>query len=174
MPYLLIMLGVIARVLPHTWNFAPMGAIGLYAGAQLKLRTALLVPLVTLFIGDLIIRAYGPNEGFVYSLTEMSFVYLGFLAGPLVGRFLLARRRSIPRFGAAVFSAATLHFLISNIGSWLTLYPQTFDGLVQCYVLALPFYGATLLGDAIYAAIFFGCHELVQRYRTASTDAAGA
>ena len=76
--------------------------------------------LISLFIGDLILGFYG--------LTEMAFVYLGFLAGPLLGRFLLARRRSVPRLGAAVFIAATVHFAVSNIGAWLTLYPQTLQG----------------------------------------------
>lgn len=162
MPYLLIVLGVLARVLPHTWNFAPIGGIGLYAGAYFKPRIAWAIPIVALFIGDLFLGFYG--------LREMAFTYLGFLAGPLVGRFLLARRRSLPRFGAAVFIAATVHFAVSNIGAWLTLYPQTLQGLIECYVLALPFYGATLLGDAIFASIFFGCHELAQRLRD-RTDA---
>lgn len=164
MPYLLVALGVIARVVPHAWNFAPMGGIGLYAGAYFNPRVALLVPLLTLLIGDIFLGFYGA--------TEMVFTYIGFLAGPLVGRLLLARRRSIPRFGSAVFIAATLHFVVSNIGSWLTLYPQTLQGLIDCYVLALPFYPATLLGDAIYAGIFFGCHELVQRYRAQSAGTA--
>lgn len=166
MPYLLVALGVIARILPHTWNFAPLGGIGLYAGAYFNPRISWAVPLVALFIGDLFL-------GF-YSLTEMAFAYLGFLAGPLIGRALLASRRTIPRFGAAVFIAATVHFAVSNVGSWLTLYPQTLQGLIDCYVLALPFYGATLLGDAIFASILFGCHELARRYIGHSGTPAGA
>lgn len=164
MPYLLVALGVIARVLPHTWNFAPIGGIGLYAGAYFNPRVALVVPLVAVFVGDLFLGFYG--------MTEMVFTYIGFLAGPLVGRWLLAQRRTIPRFGAAVFMAATLHFAISNLGSWLTLYPQTLQGLIECYVLALPFYGATLLGDAIFASVLFGGHEFVQRYREKPGNAA--
>lgn len=166
MPYLLVALGVIARVIPHAWNFAPVGGIGLYAGAYFKPRIAWAIPLVTLFVGDLFL-------GF-YPFTGMFFTYLGFLAGPLVGRWLLAKRRTVLRFGSAVFIAATIHFVVSNIGAWLTLYPRTLEGLVDCYVLALPFYPATLLGDAIYAAIFFGCHELVQRLRRSSGSVARA
>ena len=166
MPYLLIAVGVIARVIPHAWNFTPISGIGLYAGAHLNPRYAWALPLIALLVGDLIL-------GF-YDLTQMVLVYVSFLAAPVVGRILLHRRRTIPRFGAAVFSAATLHFLISNIGSWLALYPQTLDGLIQCYVLALPFYGATLLGDSIFAAIFFGCHEFVERYRRQHSNLASA
>ena len=164
MPYLLIALGVIARVVPHAWNFTPIGAIGLYAGSQFNPRIAWAIPLIALFIGDLVLGFYG--------LTEMAFVYIGFLAGPLLGRILLARRRSLARLGGAVFIAATVHFAISNIGAWLTLYPQTLQGLIECYVLALPFYGATLFGHALYSAILFGCHEFVQRYRNQSETVA--
>lgn len=166
MPFLLVALGVVARVLPHTWNFAPIGGIGLYAGAYFNPRTAWIVPLVALFIGDLFLGFYGA--------TEMVFAYIGFLAGPLVGRFLLAKRRTILRFGSAVFTAATLHFIISNIGSWLTLYPQTLAGLIECYVLALPFYGATLFGDAVFASVFFAGHELLERHRSRVDGAASA
>jgi hypothetical protein len=164
MPYLLVVLGVVARVLPHTWNFVPLGGIGLYAGAYFRPGIAWAVPLVALLIGDLFLGFYG--------LTEMLFTYLGFLAGPLVGRILLSRRRTIPRFGAAVFIAATVHFGVSNIGAWLTLYPQTLQGLIDCYVLAIPFYAATLFGDAVFASILFGCHELAARYKQPSDGVA--
>jgi len=164
-PYLLIAVGIIARVLPHTWNFAPVGGLGLYAGAYFNPRIAWAVPLAVLVVSDLFLGFYGT--------AEMVFTYLGFLAGPLLGRLLLARRRSFMRFGAAVFIAATVHFAVSNIGSWLTLYPQTLQGLIDCYVLALPFYTATLFGDAVFAAILFGCHEFVQRYRDRLEGAAG-
>lgn len=166
MPFFLVILAVIARVLPHTWNFVPLGAIGLYAGAHFNPRWSWAVPLGALLIGDLFLGFYGA--------TGMFFTYLGFLAGPLVGRWLLAKRRSLPRFGGAVFIAATVHFVVSNFGAYLTLYPQTLEGLINCYVLAIPFYQATLLGDFIFAAALFGGHELVQRYRHGTGDAASA
>ena len=157
MQYFLIALGVIARILPHTWNFAPIGGIGLYAGTYFSPRWGWAVPLVAVLIGDLILGFYG--------LTEMLFAYLGLLAGPLVGRWLLARRRTLPRFATAVVIAATVHFVVSNFGSWLTLYPQTLDGLISCYTLAIPFFQSTLIADMIFASALFGGHELVQRYR---------
>ena len=158
MKYLLVAFGVVARVLPHAWNFAPLGGIGLYAGAYFRPRIAFAVPLAALLIGDLFLGFYG--------LTEMAFTYLGLLAGPVVGRLLLARRRSVPRFGAAVVVAATAHFVVSNIGAWLTLYPKTWQGLVDCYVLALPFFRTTLISDVIFAAALIGGHELVKRWRS--------
>lgn len=50
---LLVLLGVVRRVAPHPLNFAPVGAIALFAGATFEnRRSAFLVPLVTMFIGE--------------------------------------------------------------------------------------------------------------------------
>ncbi len=58
--------------------------------------------------------------------------------------------------------SSTVFFVVSNLGVWLGgFYPLTLSGLVECFVLALPFYGAILVGDGFYAAILFGGQEMV-------------
>jgi len=156
MPYLLIVLGSIARLIPHPWNFTPIGAVGLFVGANCRPQTAWTVPIAALLISDAFLGFYHP--------VMMGAVYLGFVLSPLIGRATLRRRRSLPRFGVAVFSAATVFYLISNFGVWLVGYPHTIDGLVECYVRAIPYYGSSLLGNSIYTAILFGVHELVTRH----------
>ena len=154
MPYFLIILGVIARLFPHPWNFTPIGALGLFAGANVGPRVAWLVPLSALLIADLILGFYEP--------MIMLFVYLGFLAGPLLGRLMLSKKRSVARIGGAVFASSTIFFVLSNFGVWVAgYYPHTLAGLVECYVLAIPFYGVLLVGDAFYAGILFGGQEMV-------------
>lgn len=155
MPYLLVVLGVLARLVPHPWNITPVGALGLFAGANCPMRTAWAVPLVTLVLADAVL-------GF-YDWRVMIFVYAGFAAGPFIGRALLGAKRSLVRYGTAVWSSATVFFVVSNFGVWLAFYPQTAAGLVECYVRALPFYGVTLLGDSVYAAILFGSQEWLGR-----------
>ena len=154
MPYFLIVLGVIARLFPHPWNFTPIGALGLFAGANCHRRIAWLVPLCALLIADLMIGFYTP--------IVMACVYIGFLAGPLIGRLLLSRRRSVLRVGGAVVVSSTIFFGLSNFGVWLSgMYPLTLNGLIEAYVLAIPFYGALLVGDAFYATILFGGQEMI-------------
>jgi hypothetical protein len=41
------------------------------------------------------------------------------------------------------------------------MYAKTLTGLVQCYSLALPFYGTSLMGDLVYSALLFGAYQLV-------------
>ena len=59
-------------------------------------------------------------------------------------------------------------YLITNFAEWLVptdpvvlKYPQTAAGLVQCYVMALPFFGYTLLGNLAFSAAFFGADALL-------------
>ena len=154
MPYFLIVLGVIARLVPHASNFTPIGALGLFAGANCRPRIAWLVPLSALLVADLILGFYRP--------ITMVFVYLGFLSGPLIGRWIIAPRRSVRRIGSAVLMSSTVFFVLSNFGVWLGgFYPPTLSGLVECYVFAIPFYGAMLVGDGFYAAVLFGGQEML-------------
>ena len=153
MPYFLIVLGVIARLIPHPWNFTPIGALGLFAGANCRPRIAWLVPLCALLFADFIVGFYNP--------LSMLFVYIGFLCGPLIGRLIISQRRSVGRIGSAVVVSSTVFFLLSNLGVWLSgYYPLTLAGLIECYVLAIPFYSAILVGDALYATILFGGQEI--------------
>jgi hypothetical protein len=91
----------------------------------------------------------------------MLFVYLGFALSAFVGRLLLSEKRSSLNLGGAAFSSATLFFIVSNFGTWLsgTLYPMSLAGLADCYVMAIPFYGNTLLGDLFYVVVLFGLFE---------------
>lgn len=161
MPYLLVVLSVVARLVPHAWNFTPIGAVGLFAGANYRPAVAWGIPVAAVLISDAIVGFYNP--------LIMAFVYLGIAAGPLFGRILLRPRRSALRVGSAVTCSATTFFLVSNFGVWLASFPHTVDGLLECYVRGLPYYGVTLLGTAVYAAILFGGQELTQRVSKRST-----
>ncbi len=154
---LLVMLALIAlvaaaRLLPLPANVAPIGALGLFAGALLPTRLAWLLPIGALLVSDAII-------GF-YALPVMAMVYLGFAAGAIIGRVFLARQQSVPRLAGAVLCSATVFFIVSNFAVWLSYYPSTLAGFIQCYVNAIPFFGRSLLGDALFASLMFGSYAL--------------
>lgn len=158
MPYLLIVLVVVARLLVHPFNFTPVGAIGLFAGSWCSPRIAWAVPLVALFVSDAVNGFYDP--------VVMVFVYLGFLGGPLLGRVLLAKQRTLARYAVAVLAAASIFYLVSNFGMWLSsvsAYPRTLAGLLECYWAGLPYFRMTLLGDLFYGFLLFGAAELLNR-----------
>lgn len=143
------LLVVLARLVPHPLGFTPVGAFGLFAGAHLKPRVSWLVPLVALAIGDFVTG--------LYDWRIMAFVYAGFLGGPLVGHLLLAKTVTVLRVAGGVSLGAVIFFLISNFGVWFVgYYPPTLEGLVQCYIMGLPFLGIALAGDSLYAGLLFG------------------
>ena len=51
-----------------------------------------------------------------------------------------------------------MFFILTNLGVWAfdTLYPKTIGGLMDCYVMAIPFFGNTLLSSLFYSAVLFG------------------
>ena len=161
MPYLLIALTVILRLLPHPFGLTPIGALGLFAGAYCSPKFAWAVPLIALAIGDLLTGGY--------NVIVFVSVYLGFLGGPLLGRLLLKHRRGPANLLIAVFGAAVIFFLVSNFGMWLAdpgqLYPRTLAGLLECYLNGLPYFRITLMGDLVYSAILFGAAKGFRHWR---------
>jgi hypothetical protein len=157
MPYLLIALTIAFRLIPHPFNLVPIGALGLFAGAYCSPKFAWIVPLLALAIGDVLNGGYNP--------VVFLFVYLGFLGGPLIGRLVLARKRNLRRFVTATFAAASIFFVLSNLGIWLAgMYPPTVSGFIECYIMAIPYFGNTLAGDYLYGALLFGGAEIATRY----------
>jgi len=154
--YGLIVLVALARVVPHPWNVAPIGALGLFSGAYIPARWAWALPLIALLLGDVLLGLSHP--------VVMLFVYLGFAGSAVCGRVFLRRRRSASRFGGAIGSAALLFYLLSNFGMWIVYYPHSWAGLIACYVNALPFLLKSLMGDVLYCALLFGSYEAAVRF----------
>jgi hypothetical protein len=150
---LILLVSVIAaaalmRVLPHPPNVSPIAAMALFGGAQLAdRRLAYLVPLSAMLLSDLILGFHG----------QMWLVYGCFAAMVWLGTRIADRQRVLPVVGATLAGSA-FFFLVTNLGVWAFdgLYPRTWDGLVSCYVAALPFLQNSLLGNLCYVALLFG------------------
>jgi len=154
-PALIIGLAVAARLLPHPPNFAPIAAMALFGGAYLSPRYAILVPLLALFLGDLFIGFYSP--------VVMVSVYGSFALVGLIGMWL-RKRKSPGNVVAAALGSSLLFFLITNFAVWAAgAYARDPSGLVQSYVMGLPFLKNTLLGDLFYTVSFFGGYEVAKK-----------
>ena len=152
----------IMRLLPHPYNFTPVAGMALFGGAHFRdVRVAFAVPLFAMFASDLVLA------GTIYdfsALRSMPLVYLAFALTVVLGR-LLGPRSSALRVGSASVGTAVLFYLITNFGVWSrgTLYPMTWEGLVACYVAAIPFLRNAILGNCFYAIVFFGGFRVAQR-----------
>lgn len=153
----IVVSAALSRLLPHVPNVTPITAVALFAGAYFSdRRLAFAVPLAALFLSDIVL-------GFD-RLGETVAVYLSFALVVALGLWV-GHRRSALRVGAAALSASVLFFAITNFAVWAfgTLYPNTWAGLVQCYVAALPFFRHTLAGDLAYTILLFGGFALLER-----------
>ena len=161
----MIILAAVLRIVPHPWNLTPIGAIALFSGAMFRdRRVAFLFPLAALFAGDLFVGLH----------RLIPVVYASFLLSVLIGTWL-ANRRGISRIGGAVFLGALQFFLITNFAAWQLFgtYPHTPSGLAACYIAGLPLFGNTLVGDALYATLFFGVFALAEKFLPALNEPAG-
>ena len=151
----LVLIGAGLRFIPFLPNFAPIGALALFGGVYLTKKTALILPLAALVISDIFIG--------YYELKLMLFVYGSFLLYVILG-FWLKKKKKWYTIGAGAILGAILFFLVTNFAVWVLTpwYPKTFSGIIQCYLMALPFFKNTLFGDLFYASVFFGSYELVK------------
>jgi hypothetical protein len=152
----LIVLAAALRIAPHPWNFTPVGAMALFAGAMLRdRRLAFLFPLLALFAGDV----------FVGFHRLMFVVYASFLVNVVIGLWL-RDRGTIARISLATLLGAIQFFLVTNFAVWqfLSGFPHTASGLLACYIAGIPFFWNTLAGDAFYATLLFGGYALAERF----------
>jgi hypothetical protein len=151
----LILAGATARLLPHPPNFTPLAAIALFGGKQLPKRLSLIIPLLALFLSDLIIG--------LYSWKIMLAVYTGFIISALLG-WLMRKKFSPARLAGLTLASSTTFFLLTNAAVWAfsPIYPNTFQGLMLSYWYGLPFFRNELMGNLFYVTLIFGCFEIVK------------
>jgi hypothetical protein len=162
---LLVVLCVVMRLVPHVSNFSPVAAAALFAGVTLKARwLAIAVPLAAMLVSDAFLGGYG---------WQMMAVIYGALALPaVIGIFARKTHVAFVAIGGALASSV-IFYLATNFAVWAlsTLYTPDFQGLLECYVAALPFLKWTIAGDLFWSVALFGGAALLRR-RTERADAA--
>ena len=156
----LIILSILARLLPHPANVTPVGAVSLVGGAKLSRIWKWTIPFIALLLSDFLL-------GIFFHLRPWSFVtpfiYASFAINILLGSRVGGSHRYL-KLGALSLVGSLQFFCISNFGVWMegTLYAKTFAGLAQCYTMAIPFLGNTMMGDLCWAAGLFTLIEWIQ------------
>jgi hypothetical protein len=156
--------------LQYIWNCTPVGALALFAGARLRSRWGLLVPLVVMALSDLLLVKPLADLGMRAFSRGTPLIYAAFLLYAVFGRTLVGRSFAPLRVGGAAVLGAVQFFLLSNFTVWAfgTTYPRTWAGLLECYAMGIPFYRQgtapfflyTLFGDLFYSGLFFGLYAL--------------
>jgi hypothetical protein len=158
--------GAIMPLIPPQYrpmNFAVFGAVGLFLGARAG-RFSPLISLAIMLGGKLaadLLNYFLMNPGNADYLPMPS-VYGAYLAYPLLGWWLSSlKNHSFLKMLGSAGVGSVCFFLVSNFFSWrdqLLHYPQTLDGLLQAYVMGLPFFSSTLISDLAFSGLLFAAH----------------
>lgn len=160
----LILISIIFRLIPHPPNFTPVTAIALFSAYSFSNKlNAFIVPILGMFISDLFIGLH----------STMWAVYLSLVIIILLG-FSFKKSFSFKRLFFRVSLSSLIFYLITNFAVWLTsgMYNHDLQGLVQCYILGLPFYNTTpveffaysYLGDLTYSYSLFGTYLIADKF----------
>ena len=143
--YCLILLSSIGaliffRFLPHPPNFTPVIAMAFY---------------LPIFFGmwciPFLLLAFAITDFFIgfHSLLVWTWGSLALIS--LISKFSnsILSRLFLSFVGAVIF------YIISNFGVWFSgsLYQYSIEGLIQCYIMALPFFTNTLLSTIIFSLL---------------------
>ena len=146
---LLIGLAVLARLLPHPANFAPVAAVAIFGGAVLPRRLAVITPLLAMVVSDVIIG--------MYDWRIMCTVWACYGVTAYVSNCVL-KKPTVVRGMALTLAASCFFFAVTNFAVWAAsgMYAHTWQGLSDCYYMALPFFRNTILSDGLYVTLLFG------------------
>ena len=150
---LYLIFGILAKILPHPSNITPLTNLYLHAGSKLTKGLAIIVILISTILADVILSYFYDYPIFGYWSL---FTYSGFIIIALLGT-KLARNISLPKLVICVISSSSIFWVWTNFGCWLTMpnYPKNLFGLINCYIMALPFLKNSLLGDLVWSIIVF-------------------
>lgn len=155
-----ILLAALSRVFPHIPNFTPIAAMALFGGAYFSdKRLAFIIPLIAMIMSDVILEV---TTGWGFHNTVV-YVYVAFILTSAMGLYV-RNHNNVQTILAASILSSVLFFVITNFGVWAASGGiGGVTGLGTTYVLGIPFFAPTLLGDIFFNAILFGAFFLAQR-----------
>ena len=166
----LVVIAALTRLMPgRPPNFSPIEAMALFAGAVFASRyVAVLVPLAAMLISDMVVLGLHSGMWLVY----------GCMAVIALAGTRLAGRISALRLVGYGLGAAVFFFVVTNFAVWAgaadhpnPMYTPDLQGLVNCYIAAIPFFRNQIAGVLVYSAVLFAAHALMTRRAAQSATA---
>tara|TARA_B100000242_G_scaffold266537_1_gene215450 strand:+ start:33 stop:518 length:486 start_codon:yes stop_codon:yes gene_type:complete len=156
MNYLKVSLCVLAllcasRFIPHPPNFTSLIALSFYIPFLFGVKFIPIVVLSLIFT-DIFLGFHS-----TILFTWGSVILIGLISKKF-------SKSSIIRL-LGVTSGATIFFITSNFGVWMSgSYGYNINGLIECYIMAIPFFGNTLISTLIFS-IVIECLHSVYNYK---------
>jgi hypothetical protein len=164
MIFLFILIGVIGRLIIHIPDVTPLTSLALFAPTVFSKRTSFLMMLITLLLSDVCLHFF---LGYSIFGSWTFFTYSGWL-GTIFFGFLFSQKPVFSRAFTLTFFATLCFWIWTNFGTWITtnLYSHDFSGLLQCYIVAIPFLKCGLLGSWAWTIVlFYSCFAIFRKYK---------
>ncbi len=155
MSYLKIAIGIFfvlsaSRFIPHPPNFTSLLALSFYVPALLGVKFLPAV-LIGFIITDIFLGFHS-----VAMFTWGSVILIGL--GSKFFKKNLQNRILGSLLGAFIF------YVVTNFGVWsLGSYGYSIKGFIECYTLAIPFFGYSLLSTLIFSVIIESVYKFYQK-----------
>ena len=149
----LIVIGVLSRLAPHLPNVTVVGGLAIFSGSRYSKTKALGITVAAMVITDAILGFH----------SVMLATYGSLACSVLLANYFL-KKRSSGRIISVTLISSIIFYLVTNFAVWAitgSMYPKTFAGLMDSYIMALPFFRNSLIGDFIYTSVFFGGLEVI-------------
>ena len=143
-PIILIIILASSRIVPHPHNFTPILAVGIFSGFYFKqFFLSSFIVILSMFVGDIYFGFH----------NTMFFTYIALTAATGLGLFI--KKFKLTEILFSGLSSSVFFFIITNFGVWLVsgMYETNLNGLLQSYVMAIPFFHNTLISTLFYLFI---------------------
>ena len=129
---------LIFRIIPHPPNFTPVIALSLY------------LPIIFgLWSLPFCILGFAITDYFVGFHSLLIWTWGSLVLVGLISKFAknIINRLTLAFLGSLIF------FALSNLGVWLagSYYEPNIEGLITCYIMAIPFFTNTLISTMIFS-----------------------
>ena len=154
LPICLILVLSFSRIIPHPSNFTPILALGIFSGFYFKnFILSFFIVISSMFLGDLYLGFH----------STMFFTYISLSVAVLLG--ILIKHFKFKEIIISGLASSASFFIITNFGIWALsgMYEKNFFGLLQSYLMAIPFFHNTLISTFVYLIVFKFLFEIITR-----------
>ena len=150
----MVLILAFSRWVPHAPNFTPLLAMSLWLGSQgLSKKYGIAILLGSLLLSDWVLGFHD-----LMPVVYGSLIVLLFAGDWLKDKAVFSKhnfvRHGLAWLGAGLFGSV-FFFVTTNLAVWWSsgMYPRTSAGLVECFVMAIPFFHNTLLSTWLFSGI---------------------
>ena len=134
------------RIIPHIPNFSPIFAVIIFCSSfKINLFKKLIFIIFPLLFSDLFLGFYKINI----------WVYISYLAIIVINQNFLVS--SLKNIFYKTIAYNLIFYILTNFAVWIesSFYSKDLNGLLECYILGLPFLGNSLLSTFIFLIVLY-------------------